>query len=150
MLPFIVLVIAMALHIAEEAAAGWPRWARSITGLRIPGWKDFVVVNTIMLVLGTAGTLLRWEQPVFSLANAALVIINAIFFHILPSAVTRSYSPGLITSVILYIPAGGWLYIEAFRQGTGYYTLLYSILLGAFYMSVPPLVIFISAKKRRL
>ncbi|MFZ5645938.1 MAG: HXXEE domain-containing protein [Bacillota bacterium] len=148
--PFIALLLVMFLHVMEEAFFKWPDWVRKMTGFSHIGWLDFTLVNAVMFALGGTGALVRWEYPVFSLANASLVVINGILFHLLPTLKTRVYSPGLVTGIVLYIPAGTWLYIEAFKEGIlNSNILIFSILLGCFYMSLPMLIQFMIWKKAK-
>lgn len=46
-------------------------------------------------------------DPGYGLIAAYLTVVNALS-HIVAGAVKRGYNPGLITSVILFLPVGGW------------------------------------------
>lgn len=67
-----------------------------------------------MLVLGAVQAQVAPALPAVPLVFASLMLINAVFFHILPTIVTRVYSPGTATAVLLFLPLG----LEAFRKAT--------------------------------
>ena len=74
---------AYALHVLEEYQFDWRNWARAVIKLPVE-WTDFYIVNALVIVLGiVAANLLR--QPALALAFPALMLINATFFHVLPS-----------------------------------------------------------------
>ena len=58
-----------------------------------------------------------WRLPAFALVFSAFMLVNAILFHILPTIVTRIFSPGVITAVVLFLPVGSWAYWGALRNG---------------------------------
>ncbi len=45
------------------------------------------------------------------------MLVNAVLFHVVPVVVTRVFSPGLFTAVILFLPVGCWAYWGAWRDG---------------------------------
>jgi hypothetical protein len=45
------------------------------------------------------------------------MIINAVFFHVMPFVVKKKFSPGLITAVLLFLPLGAWLFYGAAQDG---------------------------------
>lgn len=45
------------------------------------------------------------------------MLVNAILFHIVPTIVTRIFSPGVITAVALFSPVGTGVYWQAWRDG---------------------------------
>ena len=47
----------------------------------------------------------------------AIVIINAIGFHLAFSIIWQRYSPGTVTAVLLFVPAGLWAFVGASRDG---------------------------------
>ncbi len=52
--------------------------------------------------------------PVF----AALMLINAVFFHILPVIRTKGrFSPGLATAVVLFLPLGTAIFVKVAEEG---------------------------------
>lgn len=98
-------------HIAEEYWAGesFYRWVARL------GWtlsdERFLVLNAVALAVMTGALLLSLRVrraavavPAFSSA----ILLNA-GLHIAASVLTASYSPGLITGVVLWIPLGGYM-----------------------------------------
>lgn len=130
-----ILVAASALHVVEEHALGWQGWASGWLGKRIgmvPTWMDFWPTNGFLIVFGIAAAAVGWRAPAFALALPAGLLINAAFFHILPSITARRPNPGLFTAVTLYVPISIWAYAAAADDGVldgG--TVVLSIVLGA-------------------
>jgi hypothetical protein len=94
----------------------WKTWANRVLNLPVD-WPDFYVTNSLVVVLGIATAQIGWKIPVLSLAFPALMVINAIFFHIMPFVVTKKFSPGLITAVLLFLPLGYWIFRAADADG---------------------------------
>lgn len=133
------LVAASALHVVEEHALGWQGWAAEALGQRLgvlPTWMDFWPTNGFLIVFGVAAAAVGWRAPGFSLALAAGLLINALFFHVLPSVIARRPNPGLFTGVALYIPIGVWCYALAADDGVlDASTAVLSVALGALAMA---------------
>lgn len=131
-------VAAYGLHVLEEFALNWRDWASAVIGLPVE-WADFYVVNALVIVLGIVAANLAMAAPAVALAFPALMMINGIFFHILPFIRTRGrYSPGLGTAVVLFLPIGFACYTEASAAGqldAG--VMVGSILIGAALMAMP-------------
>jgi hypothetical protein len=101
-----VATAAYGLHVFEEFSLNWRDWARAVIGLRVE-WSDFYVVNALVIVLGIVATNLASAAPAVALSFPALMLINAVFFHIVPVIVTRGrYSPGVATAIVLFLPIG--------------------------------------------
>src|ERR1700712_5011866 len=97
---------AYAVHIMEEFTFDWRNWARAVIKLPVE-WSDFYVTNAIVISLGIAQAELAPTLPVAPLIFASLMLINAVFFHILPVVRMRGrFSPGLATAVVLFFPVG--------------------------------------------
>jgi hypothetical protein len=94
-------------HIAEEYWGGFYRWIAHIIGGELTAGQ-FLSLNTIFWLVMTAMIALAF----FSRAGAWLVIafgtvvlING-SAHVLGSLFTRSYSPGAVSGLLLWIPLG--------------------------------------------
>jgi hypothetical protein len=115
-----VLVTASALHVVEEHALGWQGWATGYIGSwidAIPTWTDFWATNALLIVFGVSAAAVGWRAPGFALAFPALCLINAVFFHIVPSFQANRLNPGAITVTLLYVPIGLWAFIAASNDG---------------------------------
>lgn len=137
---------AYAVHVLEEFELDWRGWATQVLGLPVD-WKSFYLVNAIVVVLGVCCAAVGWREPWFALAYPALMLINATFFHVLPTLKTRVYSPGVATAVALFYPVGIWAYYGAWADGvltTG--AVLGSLLLGAGLMATPIVLLKIKGK----
>jgi hypothetical protein len=115
-----VLLTASALHVVEERALGWQGWAARTLGERlgvIPTWLDFWTTNGLLIVFGVSASAVGWRAPAFALSFPALALINAVFFHIVPSIGARRPNPGCFSAVALYLPIGVWGYLAASQDG---------------------------------
>ena len=116
-LPAWLLVAAYAAHIVEEWFGGFPEWLAAVTGAPLPR-RAFVSINAVALLVVIVGTRVAMRSDSrawIAIAVAAALFGNALL-HILGSVVTGTYSPGLFTSVILYVPLGGLSLLRASEQ----------------------------------
>jgi hypothetical protein len=128
---------AYALHAMEEFIFDWRGWARAVLMLPVE-WSSFYVTNFAVIVLGFVSAGLAQASPVVGLAFPALMMINAIFFHILPFLRTRGrFSPGLMTAVALFIPLGFWCYRTAYLSAATSVEIVMSFVIGAALMAFP-------------
>ena len=95
------------VHILEEYWGGFPAWIARFWGVESSlsnflSWNGGALVMMmvgIMLVLKTKSY--RWLLVSFGM----VVLINGLV-HAIASVVTKSYSPGLISGLLLFIPLG--------------------------------------------
>jgi Protein of unknown function with HXXEE motif len=108
---------AYAAHVMEEFTFDWRNWARAVIKLPVE-WSDFYVTNAVVIALGIAQAELAPTLPLAPLAFASLMMINAVFFHIVPFLRMRGrFSPGLITAIVLFIPAALAVWLRAKSDG---------------------------------
>ena len=107
---------AYGMHMIEETVYDWHGWVRRILKLNAE-WSEFYMVNAIVIVLGVSCAMVGWRLPAAALVFPAFMLVNAILFHIAPVVVTRVFSPGTFTAVILFLPVGFWTYWGAWRDG---------------------------------
>jgi Protein of unknown function with HXXEE motif len=70
-------------------------------------WDDFYVTNCLVIVIGAVAVAIAPVWPGVALGFPALMLINGAFMHVLPVVLCRGrFSPGLITSVLLFFPLG--------------------------------------------
>ncbi|MFT3987785.1 HXXEE domain-containing protein [Aestuariivirga sp.] len=112
-----IALAAYAIHMLEEFMLNWRDWARAVIGLPV-SWADFYVTNGIVVVLGIAQANLAPSLPFFPLAFASLMLVNAVFFHVLPVIRMRGrYSPGVTTAILLFLPVGISVFCSAHTAG---------------------------------
>ncbi len=107
---------ACALHPAEEFFTGWREWASETLGIVMPASR-FLVANAVLFVAALCFARFGWRRPVLSLTIPAATLVNAIFFHILPTVVQHRISPGVYTATLLYLPFSSWAFVGAWRDG---------------------------------
>ena len=108
---------AYALHILEEWFGGFPEWFAIVLGNPLPR-EAFVLLNALALgaMVLAAGMAVRREQHGWLAVAIATVVLTNGLLHILSSLWTAAYSPGLFTSVVLYLPLGQLALLRAWQQ----------------------------------
>jgi hypothetical protein len=112
-------VPAYAIHLAEEfwAGPGLPAWIALLAGSRLPV-SAFIAINAVAMILLVAGVraATRTESAGWIVvAIATIVALNAVL-HLLGSLVTGTYSPGMVSGVVVYLPLGMLTLIRAAHQ----------------------------------
>jgi hypothetical protein len=105
-------VAAYALHIVEEHILGWYDWARKTMNISL-GWEQYVITEVAILIMGLTAAMLSGTPmgPTLVVAFATLLLINVIFFHLLPMLVNGGkFSPGVISGVFLFLPLAWHVY----------------------------------------
>ncbi|MEM9190333.1 MAG: HXXEE domain-containing protein [Myxococcota bacterium] len=75
------------------------------------------VINTSLVWLVGALAIWRGENHVFpALAMAAIIVVNAVA-HIALGVAGLEYNPGLLTSIVVFLPIGGYVYRRVLRDG---------------------------------
>jgi hypothetical protein len=134
---FWIALAAYAFHILEEYTYDWKTWAKKILKLEV-SWENFYVTNVIVLFFGIACAEVGWSHPTFSLIFPALMIVNALFFHILPYIRSkRKFSPGLFTAIFLFLPVGIACFTNAINLGVMRKSLVLAGLGGAMVTAYP-------------
>jgi hypothetical protein len=147
-LPLWILTAAYALHIVEEYFFDFRGWARRVSGFEVE-WAEFFVVNAAVIVLGFACSAVGYAYPYFSYLLPGLALVNALFAHIGSSVVKRVYSPGLVTSLALFIPLSLWAYWDAWSKGMiGVPHIAVSLVGGLALMACPLLLQIIKRNQR--
>jgi hypothetical protein len=101
----------------EEWAAGFPEWIALVAGAPLPRLA-FILINTVgaLLMCAAARASVRQERHGWmAVAIATVVLVNTLL-HMAGSVATGTYSPGLFTAVILYMPLGQLLLLRAWHQ----------------------------------
>lgn len=107
-----------ALHILEElwCGEGFTTWLARVAGVELAATR-FLIWNCVALLLMAAGVVLacrfknlRW----LFVAYAVAFLLNA-FSHLAAGLYTVSYSPGLVSSLLLWLPLGAWTLLR-FRK----------------------------------
>lgn len=105
------------LHILEEHFGGFHIWLAGITG-KEPSLPQFLALNIVCLIVMAVGTLVamrlhNWRGLV--LASAVAVVINGVA-HLVASIATQSYSPGVLTGMLMWMPLGTYTISVANRS----------------------------------
>ncbi|WP_150465807.1 HXXEE domain-containing protein [Francisella sp. SYW-2] len=142
-----IALAAYSVHVLEELSFNWKEWANSTLGLKTLEWNHFYVANSVVMFIAIAAAMVGWKLPAFGLIIAALMYVNGIFFHILPTIVQRKISPGVITATVLFLPVASWIYYGAYLDGVlslANFTL--SLVLGGLLMASP--IVFIKLNQK--
>lgn len=109
-------LMAYGLHMIEETVLDWHGWVQRV--MHLPAkWSEFYLVNAIVVVLGIGSASVGWRAPAIALIFPAFMVFNGIAFHIVPILLTRIFSPGIFTTLALFLPVGAWTYVEAANDG---------------------------------
>lgn len=132
--------VVFAAHVAEEAP-GYARWFNSIVvGQPIPETGFLAAQGTplaaaAVLGLGAAVTGSRWAGLILMIWGSHFFFANAVY-HLVASIALWTYSPGLVTGTILYLPffAGltGWVRARGVA--------LWAVVLVVFFASLPAML----------
>ncbi len=143
-------VIAAALHVIEEYSEGWVTWANFEIGPRLGVTfteGEFFVTNAALIFSALAGAAIGWWAPAVSLAVPALFVINAVFFHMLPSARGDRLIPGTLSAVFVYLPVSVWMFWAASEDGRlDFGTFIGAFVIGAALMAYPLLILVLKSK----
>jgi len=110
-------VPAYVAHVAEEWLGGFPQWIAMVAGRPLPA-SAFFIVNGIALLLAVAGIRAAIRSDRYgwiAVAVATIALVNTLA-HAGGAALTGTYSPGLISAVVLYVPLGALAIIRAVDQ----------------------------------
>jgi hypothetical protein len=130
-----VVAASCALHVAEEYFTGWLPWARETLGITMPATR-FVAANVVLVVAAFCFARIGWRRrPALSLVIPAATLVNAVFFHILPTVVQHRVSPGVYTAALLYVPFSSWAFVGAWRDGVPKRALAVGFIAGALLMT---------------
>ena len=147
-LPLWVLAAAYAAHIIEEYCLDWRKWAESISKFK-PTWAEFFAVNVAVMALGVSCAIIGFSLPWISYLFVGLAVVNALVAHIGTTIVKRKFSPGLITSISLFLPVGIWAYVKAAEKGILTVPFVAVTLIGGLLiMGIPILFQIVKAKKQ--
>jgi hypothetical protein len=96
-------------HIAEEfwGGEGYPAYLLRTYGVHLSA-ERFIILQTIGMILMMLGILIARRQnfPHLLLVIFATVFLKNALIHILRSALAMEYQPGLLTSVLIWLPLG--------------------------------------------
>ena len=110
------VAVSCALHPVGEYFTGWQEWARQTLGIVMPTGL-FIAANGVLVVAAFLLARVGWRRPALSLVIPSATLVNALFFHILPTIVQGRLSPGTYTAVLLYVPFSSWALVGAARDG---------------------------------
>ncbi len=113
--PFWALSVAYSAHILEEYILDWKSWAEKTSGLKMD-WSEFLLANAAVIVLGICCSAVGFDCPVFAYLFVGLATVNALFAHIGTTIAKRCFSPGVITSILFFLPLSAWAYYIAWEK----------------------------------
>lgn len=133
---FWVALATYAVHILVEFFCDSRRWAQQTLMLPIDR-TTFNLNNSVELFLGLVSVSIGWKNPVLALAYPALMLINGIFFHVLPVIVARRLTPGLLSACIMIFPTCFFVFTEAIDRNVSNVTIGWAMALGYLIVTFP-------------
>lgn len=115
-----ILPVFIILHIIEEFVfpGGFMLWYRKYKPAIASSLRPrfLIIVNGLLLLICINPISMgrTFQGTVWWLCITSILAVNA-YFHIKATIVSKTYSPGLFTSVLLYIPLalyGNWFFIS--------------------------------------
>jgi hypothetical protein len=109
--------IAYLVHIAEEYWGGFPVWVSRFWGVESSD-SNFLSWNGgawLMMLVGVALVLWTKSYRWLLVGFGTVVLINGTV-HTVASVLTRSYSPGLISGLLLFVPLGAITLVRAWKK----------------------------------
>jgi hypothetical protein len=108
------------LHLIEEygGGEGFPRWISRVASVNFTE-QDFLTLNAFGLGLMTVGALLSMKNAWYWLwlALGGVVLLNGAL-HVVFSLLTWSYSPGLLSGLLIWLPLGAITWYVGWQQAT--------------------------------
>jgi hypothetical protein len=110
--PLAAFPLSYLLHVSEEAWGGetFPVWASRLSGTSFTR-EEFIVLNSVAFVaMCMAAALAAARPPARHIVIPALGTIVAANggLHVVASLWSGTYSPGVISGALLWIPLGTW------------------------------------------
>jgi hypothetical protein len=128
-----VVVMVLGLHFLEEFALDIRTWLQGVFNVPVT-WEQCHLVNAAVTLMAIGGAMIGWRKAELSLIMPAILIVNAFFFHLAFSIIWRSYSPGTVSALLLFVPSGVWCFIGAHRDGVLTRPALYVSAAGAVFV----------------
>lgn len=110
-------VPAFAIHVTEEWFAGFTTWVAQVAGRAMPD-AAFLSINAIamlLLIVGIRAAARSESNGWIAVTIATIALVNTVS-HAAGSLLMQSYSPGLFSAVVLYVPLGVLTMIRASEQ----------------------------------
>ena len=97
------------IHFTEEylAAGGFPLWAERTLAIRFSD-AEFTAWSTLALGLTCLGAWLVSRDSKFRFieVSLAIAVLGNVAMHVVVSLLAWTYSPGLVSAVLIWIPLG--------------------------------------------
>lgn len=94
----------------------FPKTMETLVG-NLPGGLFFVAVNiTLFWIVGPITAVLSKKYPIMASGMASFMFINGLI-HVLSTVAGQSYNPGVLTSLLLFIPISLWIFHVNFGKG---------------------------------
>ena len=134
------------IHIAEEYWGGFPAWIARFWGVE-SSLDNFLSWNGgawVMMVVGVILVLWTKSYRWLLVSFGTVFLVNGLV-HAISSVVTLSYSPGLISGLLLFIPLGVITLLRA-REHVNRRTFRAGVIVGVLMHAVVVLLAFGFAK----
>ncbi len=117
----ILFVFAFVIHNIEEAV--WlPSWSKHAKKFhKDVDFNEFIFAVLIITILGVLLTFLNsiYDNKIMNslyLGYVGMMVLNAIFPHLVATIALRRYAPGLITAIALNVPIGSYILYESMKE----------------------------------
>lgn len=109
------------IHALEEywGGEGFYRWVARVIGRGMTP-EQFIIINSLAWLMMIAGVMIFRKTPSvrwLTISFATIVFINGAA-HLAGSILTNTYSPGVVSGVLLWIPLGAATFYRAWKRVT--------------------------------
>jgi hypothetical protein len=110
------------VHLAEESwcGEGFPAWISRVGGVQYSP-AEFVSLNRVCWIAMAVATVLiaRVRSLRWLLTSLGTVVLINGLAHAVGTIATASYSPGLFSGLLAWVPLGGYTLLRAWREASG-------------------------------
>lgn len=121
--PLAAFPLSYALHVSEEAWAGetFPVWASRLSGASFTRQEFLVLNGAAFAAMCVAAAVAAQSSPARRIVVPALgtIVGGNGALHLIASLWSDTYSPGVISGALLWLPLGAWTLRWAFRMLPG-------------------------------
>jgi uncharacterized membrane protein YoaK (UPF0700 family) len=113
--------ISVILHVAEEWP-GFPRWARRFASAQYSD-REYIITHAlaVLFAIGVLGVVRSFPTTPVLFGFLAIVFGPGVFcnacFHIGGMVLSRTYCPGVITGILVYLPLSLMVAVLGMRDG---------------------------------
>ena len=107
------------VHAIEEiwGGIGYAAWISELSGTTLPGTTLIALHMALILGMSVVVVVVRRQRRFFwSIVAFGVVLVGNALLHFAATVVTRTYSPGLLSGLVVWGPLGVYALVRARRE----------------------------------